>query len=121
MAPNNDDPGVDVVVGVIRDLTKRVDDYERESKADRANFKETIEAGLVQLRRDFHAALAPLQLDEIDHRKVHENDRKERIERQATNDNNFKDIRVLIYLLMGLLIGLLIIGGIIMIYWAQHR
>lgn len=116
--PASDDDSL--TVGVIRDLIKRVETYEQNSSADRAAFKASIEAGLVQLRRDFHAALAPLQLDEIDHRKVHENDREERITRQATNDNNFRDIRVLIYLLMGLLIGLLIIGGIVMAYWARQ-
>lgn len=113
-----DDENTSVVVGVIRDLTKRVDDYETTSKADRADFKASIEAGLVQLRRDFHAALAPLQLDNIDHHRVHENDRKERIERQATNDNNFKDIRVLIYLAMGLLVGFVVTGIIIIALWS---
>ena len=74
----NDDDETSVVVGIIRDLTKRVDDYERKSSADRQAFKTAIEENMIQLRRDFHAALAPIQLNEIDHRRVHETDRNER-------------------------------------------
>lgn len=77
-----DDPYAREVVRAVGDLTKRVDEYERDSKQDRADFKATIEASIAQLRRDFHAALAPIQLNEIDHRKVHENDRQERTNRQ---------------------------------------
>lgn len=112
---NEDDATTSVVVGVIRDLTKRVDEYERDSKDDRAAFKATIEQSLVDLRRDFHRALVPLQLDNTDHRKVHETDRIERIERQTVNDSNFKDVRTLIYLVIGLLVGFIIIGAIILI------
>lgn len=113
MPANYEDENTSVVVGVIRDLTKRVDDYEERSSHDRASFKESIEAGMIALRRDFHKALAPLQLDNIDHRKVHENDRLERIDRQKTTDDNFKDVRKLIYLVIGLLVGFIITGIII--------
>ena len=113
MALSEDDKTTSVVVGVIRDLTKRVDDYEANSSADRADFKATIEASIVQLRRDFHAALAPIQLNEIDHRTVHENDRKERMDRQAANDANFRAIRSLIYVLIGLVGGFLVIGIVV--------
>jgi hypothetical protein len=75
-----------VTVGVIRDLIKRVTDYERNASDDRQAFKATIEASLVQLRKDFHVALSPLQLDNMDHRRGHEADRTERAARQAAND-----------------------------------
>ncbi len=51
MALSDSDENTSVVVGIIRDLTKRVDDYEANSSADRADFKATIEASVVQLRR----------------------------------------------------------------------
>jgi hypothetical protein len=81
-----DDDNNSVTVGVIRDLIKRVTDYEVRSQEDRAAFKATIEASLVQLRKDFHVALGPLQLDNIDHRRRHEADQLERVTRQAAND-----------------------------------
>lgn len=107
-----DDGSNSVVIGVIRDLTKRLETYERSSSNERAAFKRSIEANLVQVRKDFHNALSPLQLDNIDHRKTHENDRVERIERQSAYDGSMNVIRVALLIMGGLLVGVLVLLAI---------
>lgn len=118
---DEDDRSTSITVGVIRDLITRVDTFERNSSEERAAFKETIEASIVQLRKDFNAAITPINLHIYDHRKEHINDEKDRIDRQRTYDINFAQIRTIILMLAVLVIiltvlvviGLTIIGIII--------
>jgi len=109
MSNPHDDPYAREVVRAVGDLTKRVDDYERNSSQDRADFKATIEASIVQLRRDFHEALAPIQLNEIDHRKVHETDRSERTNRQLVLDLWMGGITALVILNL-ILLGVVVVS-----------
>lgn len=113
-----------LTVGVIRDLIKRVTDYEQHSADDHAAFRATIEASLVQLRKDFHAALSPLQLDNIDHRRGHETDRLERVARQAANDKSFESMRNtlrMLTIMIAVTLALLLIGALALLILRAAR
>lgn len=113
-----------LTVGVIRDLIKRVTDYEQHSADDHAAFRATIEGSLVQLRKDFHSALSPLQLDNIDHRRGHETDRLERVARQAANDKSFESLRGVLRLLTVLIavtLLVLLISAVLLLFLRYAR
>src|SRR5882724_2637575 len=98
-----------VTVGVIRNLIDRVTEFEEHNKHDRAQMRHAWESSIVQLRKDFHTALSPLQLDNIDHRKTHEADRMERVQRQAENDKNLYALRIALWILAGLVAGMILL------------
>jgi len=116
-----------VVIAVIKDLTKRVEEYEKNSSSDRAEFKASIEASIVQLRKDFQRALTPFLMDSIDHKRIHEDDRRdaiaqqqklleyqnrealERTQRQAIVDRRFTILTIGLVVLVVLVVFLLII------------
>lgn len=109
-AENEYDEGSNsVVVGIINAFRKELEAFQQTNIEDRAAFKAAMEASLVDLRKDFHRALINVALDNGDHRAQHANDVKDRIERQSSNDLNFRDIRTLIYILTGVVIGLFLI------------
>lgn len=118
-----------VVIDVIRDLTKRLEvyeqasgakliEYEKRSSAERTAMKRSLEANMVQFRKDFHLAISPLQIDASDHRKTHDVDRLERVNRQASNDHQMYLIRIVLLVMGGVLVAvfiLLMIGIIIVV------
>lgn len=119
--PNYEDGNTTVMVSVIKDLVKRVEDYEQASREDRAAFKASIEASIVQLRKDFQRALTPFMLENIDHRQQHkdaalaifqreEKEDKERKLRQDILDRRFT------YLTIGVVVlGCLIVFMIVLV------
>ncbi len=81
-----------IVVGVIRDLTARLEEYEQKNAANRETFQAAITAIVTNLRKDMHRAIAPIQLDQSDHRHTHDADRIERSNRQTETDRRFADL-----------------------------
>ncbi len=92
ISDSNEDTGI--VVGVIRDLQKTVEenkqqlvDYEKRSSDDRTAFKTSIEESIVQLRKDFQRALTPFLIDSIDHKQLHASEQIKLLDRQKSEDN----------------------------------
>lgn len=97
------DPEQNIVVGVIRDLTTRLETYQRQNDEGRREFQERVMAIVSDLRRDVNRAITPIQIDYQDHRRTHEaretaeavrfeTDRTERSNRQAETDRRFGEL-----------------------------
>lgn len=78
-----------IVVSVIREFERKQDAFRHELLAKVTG----LEDNFVGLRRDMHAAIAPLQLNQISHDQDHADDKKERVEKQAENVQRFQEIR----------------------------
>jgi hypothetical protein len=130
-----------VIVGVIRDLTRTVEEskhqletYEVLSTKERAEFKQSIEASIndirqaneaniVQLRKDFQRALMPFLMENIDHRQVHKDalaqqqklvdqqnaDILVRTKRQSEVDRRFTILTIVLVVVAVLVVVLLLI------------
>lgn len=130
-----------VVVGVIRDLTKTVEDtkdrleqYEVASSKDRADFKQSIEANIdaikqanaqsiVQLRKDFNRALQPIMLETLDSRKGREDllkslndDYATRTQRQIQVDRQFT---IIIVVLVAVVVVVVVTLVFVLIAWGR--
>jgi hypothetical protein len=120
MAGNDSEQSV--VVGVIRDLTTRLEAYERHADQERKQFQETVVQLVSNLRRDMHRAITPIQIDQIEHARTHDADRVERSNRQAETDRRMSDlqhdIRQLRYLLIGITCLMAIAVGILVVRFA---
>lgn len=105
-----------VVIGVIRDLTARLEEYQHKNDEGRREFQERVMAIVSELRRDVNRAIVPMQVDHQDHRRSHEAretaettrieaDRTERSNRQAETDRRFgelhAELRQLRYIIIG--------------------
>lgn len=124
---NYEDDNTSVTVSVIKDLIKRVEDYEKRASVDRAAFQASIEASIVQLRKDFQRALTPFMIENIDHKQLHretqlavfQKEEKEALERKARQDVIDRQFT---FLTVGLLIlGLLIIVVIVILLVGRVR
>lgn len=117
MSDPYDEGSNSVVIGVIRDLSKSVDEskqrleqYENESKLDRAAFKTTIEDSLRLLRTDFQRALNPFLAEILDHREIH----KLIIARAVVDDKDRSERQVVLNKwLLALTIGLIVIAVLV--------
>ena len=110
--PDTPDDNTSVTVGVIRGLVADVAELKRLFEDDRAAARAQIESAIVQLRQDFHRALGPLQIDNMDHRRAHEADRAERVARQTATDLATARTRSAL-LFIGGMIALLLVMGVI--------
>jgi hypothetical protein len=110
------DPEQNIVVGVIRDLTTRLEEHERLNNKGRHEFQERVMAIVSELRRDVNRAIIPMQVDHQDHRRSHESERSdqtarveaertERSNRQAETDRRFTELHAELRQLRYFIIG----------------
>lgn len=115
--PSTDQQEQSVVVGVIRDLTHRLEEYEQRADTKREIFQETIMANFVDFRNTMNRAIIPMQVDHQDHRRTHDADRTERSNRQTETDRRFgalhDDLRRLQFLLVGVIALMAIAVGLL--------
>jgi len=102
MAPENES----VTVGVIRDLTQRLERYEKHADAEREELKRYVEQLLFDFRKNVHESIGALQLNDMDHRRTHDADRIERSNRQ-----------LILNIWLGLLTVLLVVNLVLSVYW----
>lgn len=74
--PSDDDDSV--MVGVIRDLVRRVESYQQHADDEREKLNATVNATVEAMRKDTYRAIIALQLDASQHRDEHSADRKDR-------------------------------------------
>jgi len=120
--PESDESNTSVTVGVIRALVADVAALTRLLEDDRAAARAQLDLAIVALRQDFHRALGPLQLDNMEHRRAHDSDRNDRIVRQMATDLATSSIqRTLLFL--GIMIAVLLLLGVIgtalLVAWTQ--
>ena len=111
-----------MTVGVIRALVADVAEVKRLLEDDRASTRTQVELAMVALRQDFHRALGPLQLDNMEHRRTHDADRNDRIVRQMATDLATSSIqRTLLFLgiMIAVLLLLSLIGAALLVAWTQ--
>lgn len=100
-----------VVIGIIGEFRKELAEYEANSTQDRAAFKASIEASLVQLRKDFNRALQPIMLETLDSResrrdllKSLNDDYATRTQRQAEVDRRFTILTIIVVIVAVLIL-----------------
>ena len=106
--PTDDESNTSITVGVIRALVADVAELKRLLEEDRATARAQVEMAIVSLRQDFHRALGSLQIDNMDHRRYHADDRNERVARQTTTDQTTAGIRRIL-LFLGIMIAVLLL------------
>ena len=110
--PTDDESNTSVTVGVIRGLVADVAELKRLLEDDRDAARAQIESAIALLRQDFHRALGPLQIDNMDHRRAHEADRAERVARQMATDLATARTRSAL-LFLGIMVAAVLLLGIV--------